>query len=276
MTNRPRKPSADLSPNPAAFGAQTGDRSAESLPTFRALLENGKVSRWRLTLGALLHGLVVTALLLLPLVVTDSLNGVCPPVDIIITPPVPRGDPQGTEGVKPGPKPQAENKPSVTDPFFVHVYPIPPATPAGDLPINRAGVGPQIGEGGSPWGSPEGEEGVPPFMIGPLGQPPPPAQSPAPPPVDVGGKVLPPRLVRRVEPAYPRSARLAGIEGRVVLEAILDENGRVMHIEVKSGHGALIPAAVDAVSQWAYEPTYLNNRPVPVRLNVAVEFRLRH
>lgn len=48
------------------------------------------------------------------------------------------------------------------------------------------------------------------------------------------------------------------------------------HIEVTPGHPALVAAATNAVSQWIYEPTYLNDQPVPVILNVVVEFRLQN
>jgi periplasmic protein TonB len=43
---------------------------------------------------------------------------------------------------------------------------------------------------------------------------------------------------------------------------------------VVSGPPLLIQAAMDAVRQWKYEPTYLNDEPVPVQLNVTVQFRL--
>lgn len=45
-------------------------------------------------------------------------------------------------------------------------------------------------------------------------------------------------------------------------------------MNVVSGPPLLIQAALDAVRKWRYEPTYLNDEPVPLQLNVTVTFRL--
>ncbi|MGH9812080.1 MAG: energy transducer TonB [Candidatus Acidiferrales bacterium] len=81
-------------------------------------------------------------------------------------------------------------------------------------------------------------------------------------------------MIHRVEPVYPRVAQIARIQGDVVLEALLDKDGRVRNVEIKSGHPSLAQAAREAVEQWVYEPTYLNGVPYPVLLTVKVEFRL--
>lgn len=109
-------------------------------------------------------------------------------------------------------------------------------------------------------------------------KPPTTTAQPPPPPSDTilkGGDIRPPKLIRRVEPEYPRLAKQAGIQGDVVLEALLDKDGRVRNVEVKSGPTMLAESAKDAVSQWVYEPTYLNGVPYPVLLQVTVEFRLK-
>jgi protein TonB len=41
-----------------------------------------------------------------------------------------------------------------------------------------------------------------------------------------------------------------------------------------SGHPLLIPAALEAVRKWKYEPTYLNDEAIPVQLIVTVTFQL--
>jgi protein TonB len=89
-------------------------------------------------------------------------------------------------------------------------------------------------------------------------------------------KYQPPRIIHRVNPVYPPLALRARIEGDVVLEALLAEDGRVRNVEAKSGNPLLIDEAKKAVSQWVYEPTYLNGEPYPVILEVTVEFRLKH
>jgi periplasmic protein TonB len=92
--------------------------------------------------------------------------------------------------------------------------------------------------------------------------------------VRVGGRVKEPRLTSRVEPLYPPLAKQTHIQGTVVIDAILDEHGNVAEMKVVSAPPLLIQAALDALSRWKYEPTYLNEEPVPVQLIVTVTFRL--
>ncbi|HUN62931.1 MAG TPA: energy transducer TonB [Candidatus Sulfotelmatobacter sp.] len=94
-------------------------------------------------------------------------------------------------------------------------------------------------------------------------------------PVRVGGRVKQPRLLTRVEPRYPPLAVQTHMTGAVVIDAIIDERGNIVEAKVVSGPPLLIQAALDAVRQWKYEPTYLNDEPVPVQLIVTVEFRLQ-
>ncbi|HYA62053.1 MAG TPA: energy transducer TonB [Candidatus Sulfotelmatobacter sp.] len=93
-------------------------------------------------------------------------------------------------------------------------------------------------------------------------------------PVRVGGRVKEPRLISRVDPVYPSLARQTHMQGSVVIDAIIDEHGDVVEMKVVSGPPLLIQAAMDAVRRWKYQPTYLNEEPVPVQLNVTVTFRL--
>ena len=59
-----------------------------------------------------------------------------------------------------------------------------------------------------------------------------------------------------------------------MVEAIIDEHGDVVEVKVVSGPPLLIQSALDAVRRWKYEPTYLNDEPVAVQLNVTVQFKL--
>jgi periplasmic protein TonB len=93
-------------------------------------------------------------------------------------------------------------------------------------------------------------------------------------PVRVGGRVKEPRLISRVDPKYPPLAIQTHMEGVVVVDAVIDEHGDVVEAKVVSGPPLLIQPALDAVRRWKYEPTYLNDEPVPVQLNVTVSFRL--
>jgi len=93
-------------------------------------------------------------------------------------------------------------------------------------------------------------------------------------PVRVGGRVKEPKLISRVDPKYPPLAMQTHMQGTVMVDAIIDEQGDVVEVKVVSGPPLLIQAALDAVRRWKYEPTYLNDQPVPVQLNVTVSFRL--
>ena len=89
------------------------------------------------------------------------------------------------------------------------------------------------------------------------------------------GEVKPPRLVRRIEPAYPELARQARTEGVVILEATTDIYGRVAAVRVLRSIALLDAAAVEAVRQWVYEPLLVNGRPRPVTFTVTVTFVLK-
>jgi protein TonB len=93
-------------------------------------------------------------------------------------------------------------------------------------------------------------------------------------PVRVGGRVREPHVIKRVEPIYPPLARQTHMQGIVLIDAVIDEHGNVEEMKVVSGPPLLIQAAMDALGQWKYEPTYLNEQPVAVQLNVSVTFQL--
>jgi periplasmic protein TonB len=81
-------------------------------------------------------------------------------------------------------------------------------------------------------------------------------------------------LIRRVDPVYPTLARQVHVSGTVELRAIIAKDGSVINLEVISGHPMLVRAAVDAVRQWRYRPTLLNNQPLEVQTFVTVKFVL--
>jgi protein TonB len=91
-------------------------------------------------------------------------------------------------------------------------------------------------------------------------------------PVRVGGHIQAPRKIHHVDPAYPELARTARVSGIVILECVIDREGRVQSVQVLSGHPLLQAAAMHAVGQWAYTPTRLNGVPVSVVMTVTVRF----
>jgi len=60
----------------------------------------------------------------------------------------------------------------------------------------------------------------------------------------------------------------------VQLTATIGKDGTVRNLEVIQGHPLLIPAALDAVRQWVYQPTLLNGQPVEVQTDIDVNFTL--
>jgi len=90
--------------------------------------------------------------------------------------------------------------------------------------------------------------------------------------VRVGANVTGANLISQVPPVYPELARQARIQGVVVLEVEITKEGSVDNVRVLSGHPLLTQAALDAVKQWRYKPTLLNNEPVPVVTTVMVNF----
>jgi len=92
--------------------------------------------------------------------------------------------------------------------------------------------------------------------------------------IRVGGNVQQSKLVSQPRPAYPVEAKAARIQGRVSLSTIIAKDGTVAQIEVMSGHPLLVPAALEAVKQWVYQPTLLNGSPVEVATQIDVNFTL--
>jgi TonB family protein len=123
--------------------------------------------------------------------------------------------------------------------------------------------------GGVEGGIAAGVVGSVPSTIEGLAAPPPPVSHE---PVRIGGVVEAPALVKRVEPIYPAIAQLAAIDGVVILDAIVDEHGRVQSLKVLRGHPLLAKAATAAVQQWEYEPLRLNGTATPFELTVSLWF----
>jgi TonB family protein len=91
----------------------------------------------------------------------------------------------------------------------------------------------------------------------------------------VGGMVQPEKLIEKVSPVYPADAQAEGVEGTVVLRAVVSKDGGVLHVvPISNVDQRLVSAAVAAVSLWRYEPTLLNGEPVEARTTVTVSFRL--
>jgi TonB family protein len=99
--------------------------------------------------------------------------------------------------------------------------------------------------------------------------------NPAPRRVRVGGNVQAARLLEGPRPVYPPHAEAAGIQGRVLLQAIILTNGSVAGVSaLSSPDPELTQAAIETVKQWRYQPTLLNGQPVELITTISVSFRL--
>jgi protein TonB len=188
--------------------------------------------------------------------------------------PLPRGNPLVPE--RPGrqrPRPERAAEPRETS------APSDSARPRFELPPDFApeDLGEQEwgSETGSPLGVPEGMEGgVPEGEIGGvLGG-------------VVGGVVggrlggtlvvrdydRPPRVLRKTKPRYPERAFIDKIEGTVLLEILIDVDGRVTHARVVESVPALDEAALATVREWLFEPALKGGRPVPTLARAPIRF----
>jgi protein TonB len=93
--------------------------------------------------------------------------------------------------------------------------------------------------------------------------------------VRVGGNIAPPKKIKDVPPVYPAMAQQARVQGIVIIEATIGTDGTVRNTRVLRSVPLLDPAALEAVSQWEYEPTLLNGVAVPVIMTVTVNFSLK-
>lgn len=94
--------------------------------------------------------------------------------------------------------------------------------------------------------------------------------------IRIGGKVEAAKVLTKVQPVYPESAKAAGAQGTVVLHAVVGMDGKPLSLQVLNSqiNPDLARAAVEAVSQWRYEPTLLNGEPVEVDTVITVKFTL--
>jgi periplasmic protein TonB len=156
--------------------------------------------------------------------------------------------------------------------------PIPPDAPPPPPP-------PPLSIGGTPGGAsvPGGttSQGVPKVVAA---APMPPDAPPPPPPPPVGpdgtvapvrvGTFPPPTRVVDVKPVMPDVARAARVQGVVIVEALIGEDGKVREAKVLRSIPLLDQAALTAVRQWEFQPTLLNGVAVPVIVTLTVPFTI--
>ncbi len=218
--------------------------------------------------GSVPVSIIVHAVLLLVLVVIPLASDIVPPIPVfgiqsyVLAAPLPpppsvqpvhataTAPPRETSSIPTSAPPTLEPEPPAAAPF----------TPLGDIDNGLPpGFGPDTGA-----------------LPGP-GVPPPPPPVPENPPAPVRAAQLPelPRKTVDVHPIYPDVARVAHVEGTVILEAVLDTSGRVTQLRVLRSVPLLDQAALEAVRQWRYTPSIYYGKPVSVLMTITVRFTLQ-
>jgi protein TonB len=85
-----------------------------------------------------------------------------------------------------------------------------------------------------------------------------------------------PEIIHQEDPVYPEMARKKGIEGNVIIQALVDKKGEVVKVKIgkSSGHKLLDKAAAAAAKDIKYSPARQNKQPVAVWVSYKVSFRL--
>ena len=262
----------------AGFQAGYGNLPVRKSLFVESMLENSSTKPPRRSMdffvSVVVHGFLLAAVILIPLFFTQAMDVHQFTATLLVSPPHAPAPP-------PPPAPVAVARPVATRKVAL---PLPNRLIAPKIVPNHVSEAPiDAAVGFVPGGGVPGGVlgGVPGGVIGGvLGGTPSDIAPPAPPavtpkgPIRVGGEVKAPRIISRVEPVYPILAKQARIGGDVVIEAVIDTHGNVVEMRAVSGHPLLIPAAIEALRQWKYEPTILVGQPYPVRLTVTITFRL--
>jgi protein TonB len=82
------------------------------------------------------------------------------------------------------------------------------------------------------------------------------------------------QVVHRVHPVYPKQARVRKLQGTVVLQAIVNKQGKVDSLQLVSGDPVLAAAAADAVKQWRYKPYMHNGDFTDFQTRITVDFKI--
>jgi protein TonB len=81
-------------------------------------------------------------------------------------------------------------------------------------------------------------------------------------------------LLAPIRPVYPAIAKAAGVQGTVVVEAVISRKGTIESLRVVSGPPMLRSAAMDAIRAARYQPFRLNGEPTEVETRITVNFRM--
>ncbi|HTG35190.1 MAG TPA: TonB family protein [Thermoanaerobaculia bacterium] len=199
-------------------------------------------------------------------------------IDVLLPPPPPAGGgghPKPPVPEQPQPKTAPTQAPTVRQPTDVPDMPATPTPPVADIPsgpvtsegpvstTDGPGIGPGDGPGDGPGIGPGNGPGVEPGgdSTGP---------------VYLTAEMSRPRPLQPIQPRYTEPARRAGVQGTVMVEAIIDEKGRATNVRVvRSLPMGLDRSAVEAIQQVTFQPAMRGGRPVKVYFNLTVNFTIQ-
>jgi periplasmic protein TonB len=257
------------------------DAPLSPMPSF-VLDPASSPSTWRgrvVIASAAAHVVVVAALVLIPIFTPDEML-LAPESDYLRVliydppppppPPLPKGSRDGARRPQPLAAPEPRPTPVPAEGLKAPVEILAPILPGSGLSEERVGS-PTGSDSGVPEGMEEGVEGgvvgglpggVVGGVIGGTGTG----------PVPVYDYDRPPRLLRPTKPRYPHDAFVKKIQGVVVVEFVIDAEGRVLRPRVVISVPLLDEAALVAVRDWLFSPAIKNGRPVATVARAPVSF----
>jgi protein TonB len=83
-----------------------------------------------------------------------------------------------------------------------------------------------------------------------------------------------PEAIKKVAPVYPESARRAGIDGTVLVQALVGRDGKVKVTKIVESIPELDEAAEEAARQWEFKPIQSGGEPTPIWAVIPIKFSL--
>jgi TonB family protein len=84
-----------------------------------------------------------------------------------------------------------------------------------------------------------------------------------------------PMVISRAVPEYPEAAKHIGMEGSVVVQVLIDKNGKVKKTQLtKTSDDIFVESALEAAQRWTFTPALMQGKPVLVWMSIPFRFRL--
>ena len=87
--------------------------------------------------------------------------------------------------------------------------------------------------------------------------------------------VTTPVPTKKIVPSYPLAAKKQGIEGLVIMQALISEKGDVLVVKPLKGDEMLVSAAKDAVMQWKFTPASKKGVRVKIWYTITIPFKIK-